>query len=266
MEGLVLQSAKGEPVTTSMKVAAAFNKRHDNVIQDIQTLSCSPEFNLLNFQEISYSDSMNRIQRGYEITKDGFAFLAMGFRGKKAAAFKEKFINEFNKREAIIKNGGLSTAPMNAAEMKLQVFRMLEEEASSLRHQNFLLSSAKELLEVEKDQLTTTVKKLEPKARVFDLMNNQEDKYTTDSIAHELGISSARKFNEMLQKDGIIKWDINGKKWMLRADYRGNAFTIDEKQEIPLPNGGIKLKYWMYWTGPGRIFLHQKYNPKAIAS
>ena len=36
----------------------------------------------------------------YRITRDGFAFLAMGFTGKKAAAWKEKFLEAFNAMEA----------------------------------------------------------------------------------------------------------------------------------------------------------------------
>ncbi|HHL2105229.1 TPA: Rha family transcriptional regulator [Escherichia coli] len=35
----------------------------------------------------------------YQITRDGFAFLAMGFTGKRAAQFKEAYINAFNQME-----------------------------------------------------------------------------------------------------------------------------------------------------------------------
>lgn len=38
------------------------------------------------------------------MTKDGFSFLVMGYTGAKAGEFKEKFINEFNRREALLKN------------------------------------------------------------------------------------------------------------------------------------------------------------------
>lgn len=40
----------------------------------------------------------------YEMTKDGFSFLVMGYTGKKAGEFKEMFINEFNKREMMLKS------------------------------------------------------------------------------------------------------------------------------------------------------------------
>ena len=35
----------------------------------------------------------------YEITKDGFVFLVMGYTGKKAAEFKEAYIKKFNETD-----------------------------------------------------------------------------------------------------------------------------------------------------------------------
>jgi Rha family phage regulatory protein len=94
-------------VTTSLKVAEVFGKRHDNVIQAIQRLECSENFRLLNFQESSTRQSMPnggvKEIPAYQITKDGFAFLAMGFTGKKAAQFKEAYIQAFNEKEAALK-------------------------------------------------------------------------------------------------------------------------------------------------------------------
>jgi hypothetical protein len=38
------------------------------------------------------------------MTKDGFMFLVMGYRGKKAATYKEAYIERFNQMEAFIKS------------------------------------------------------------------------------------------------------------------------------------------------------------------
>lgn len=92
------------PVVSSRKVAEVFGKRHDNVLQDIRGLMCSDKFRLLNFQESSYRNEQNKKQPEFTMTKDGFAFLAMGFTGEKAAAFKEAYINRFNEMEAFIRN------------------------------------------------------------------------------------------------------------------------------------------------------------------
>lgn len=84
-------------------VAQFFDKRHDNVIRDIENLDCSDEFRLLNFEESSYKNEQGKKQPCYYMTRDGFAFLAMGYRGKKAAKFKELYIKRFNEIEQFIK-------------------------------------------------------------------------------------------------------------------------------------------------------------------
>lgn len=83
-------------VTHSLKVARDFAKRHDNVLRDYERLDCSDEFNLLNYEEIEYVDDRGRLQRMIEMTKDGFLFLVMGYRGKKAVGIKEYYIKAFN--------------------------------------------------------------------------------------------------------------------------------------------------------------------------
>lgn len=104
MDDLVFQNSNGNDVTTSLIVAQVFGKEHKNVLRDIESLSCSEDFNRLNFERITYKDARNREQTAYEMTKDGFSFLVMGYTGAKAGEFKEKFINEFNRREALLKD------------------------------------------------------------------------------------------------------------------------------------------------------------------
>lgn len=89
----------GQAVTSSLAVAEYFCKQHKNVIQKIQALECSVEFAELNFQPSEYIDCTGRKLPCYQITRDGFAFLAMGFTGKCAARFKEAYINAFNQME-----------------------------------------------------------------------------------------------------------------------------------------------------------------------
>ncbi|MEY0302572.1 Rha family transcriptional regulator [Providencia manganoxydans] len=87
-------------ITSSLDVANYFNKLHKNVIQKIQSIECSEEFNQLNFKLVDYIDAKGEKRPMYEMTKDGFVFLVMGFTGKKAAQFKEAYIAEFNRMEA----------------------------------------------------------------------------------------------------------------------------------------------------------------------
>lgn len=89
----------GNMFTTSLTVAQAFEKEHFNVLRDIEKLECSETFRALNFEATEYQDAQGKMRPAYRMTRDGFSFLAMGFTGKKAAAWKEKFLEAFNAME-----------------------------------------------------------------------------------------------------------------------------------------------------------------------
>ena len=98
------------PMTDTLKVAEVFGKRHKNIIPAVKELDCSNEFRRLNFQPSYYLNEQNKRQPKFNMTQDGFTFLVMGFRGKKAAEFKEAYIKQFNEmREWISKREHLST-------------------------------------------------------------------------------------------------------------------------------------------------------------
>ena len=84
-------------------VAQFFCKEHKNVLRDIENLDCSAEFRQLNFEQSHYKNAQGKRQPCYAMTKDGFTFLVMGYRGKKAAKFKEMYIRRFNEMEQYIK-------------------------------------------------------------------------------------------------------------------------------------------------------------------
>lgn len=89
----------GRPVTTTKSVAAFFAKQHQHVTQKVESLECSEQFLTSNFSLVTYEHNGNTY-RMYEMTKNGFVFLVMGFTGKKAAEFKEAYISEFDKMES----------------------------------------------------------------------------------------------------------------------------------------------------------------------
>ncbi|MGL5239041.1 MAG: Rha family transcriptional regulator [Plesiomonas shigelloides] len=107
----------GHAVTTSLAVADYFTKRHADVIRKIELLECSPEFSQRNFARAEYTDDQGKKRPAYQITRDGFAFLAMGFTGKRAAQFKEAYITAFNAMESGLHTkmlrGELSNADYN---------------------------------------------------------------------------------------------------------------------------------------------------------
>ena len=99
----IYADGKGVAKVDSLTVADVFNKDHRNVIRDIRNLDCSDEFRLLNFEPSTYTNAQGHNQPCYNMTRDGFVFLVMGYRGKKAASFKEAYIKRFNEMGEFIK-------------------------------------------------------------------------------------------------------------------------------------------------------------------
>ncbi|MCS5499843.1 phage regulatory protein/antirepressor Ant [Lysinibacillus sp. A4] len=97
MDLVVIQNRQA--VTTSLQVAESFEKRHDNVLREIEGLLKIEEAQKY-FQAGAYEHPQNKQQyRMYYMNRDGFTLLAMGFNGKKALEFKLKYIQAFNKME-----------------------------------------------------------------------------------------------------------------------------------------------------------------------
>ncbi|MGL4938331.1 Rha family transcriptional regulator [Shewanella sp.] len=75
---------------TTLNVAEYFGKRRAHVLEKIEKLGCSSKFTSANFtvyvQQVSIGNGASRESKAYEMTKDGFMFLVMGFSGAKAAS------------------------------------------------------------------------------------------------------------------------------------------------------------------------------------
>ncbi|WP_106078224.1 Rha family transcriptional regulator [Chromobacterium amazonense] len=99
--------------TTSLKVAETFGRLHKDVLRRIEALDCSPVFTSAHFcahvHKVEVGQGARRESKYYEMTKDGFMFLVMGFTGKQAAQIKEGYINAFNwMAEQLSKGGGVA--------------------------------------------------------------------------------------------------------------------------------------------------------------
>lgn len=95
-----VQLKAGHAVTTSLAIAEAFGKQHKDVLRLLKNLDCSEEFNQRNFAPVEYRDGKGQNRPMYEVTRDGFIFVGMGFTGAAAGAMKEAYINAFNAMEA----------------------------------------------------------------------------------------------------------------------------------------------------------------------
>lgn len=96
----VVFARDGEAFANSRDVAAFFEKQHKDVLRAIENLNCSIEFNRRNFAPVDFVDAKGERRPSIDMTRDGFAFVGLGFTGAKAGVFKEKYIQAFNVMEA----------------------------------------------------------------------------------------------------------------------------------------------------------------------
>ncbi|QWU80830.1 phage regulatory protein, Rha family (plasmid) [Campylobacter novaezeelandiae] len=113
---VIFENKENQIFCTSLDVAKVFGKRHDHVLRDIENIlndlrEIGTSQDILNFGETYRNTEIRgfgkvkgktRKDRCYNLTRDGFSLLAMGFTGKKALQFKIAFINAFNEMEKLL--------------------------------------------------------------------------------------------------------------------------------------------------------------------
>ncbi len=145
---------KNQALTTSLKVADYFGKRHDHVVRDIENIlaqmaeeSHSPDLgNDMFFKKFYKAEEGGRKYSMYLMNKDGFTLLAMGFTGKKALKFKLGYIEQFNAMEKKLQE--LSDPVRIATRYQGKLTRMKEADV------------IKQLVEYAKNQGSTHANKL----------------------------------------------------------------------------------------------------------
>lgn len=243
---LVLTNQEGNNITTSHIVAEIFGKNHADVLRDIRNLHCSKEFHESNFAEclnIIQLETGNSRQKFYEITKDGFSFLVMGYHGKKAGAFKEKFLNEFNKREALLKDDDYIVA--RSQEILGRRLKALEQQ----------IKQRDERLQLQEQVIKTNT----PKAEYYDEVLQSDSTYTTNQIAKELGMA-APTLNKKLKQMGV-QYKQSGV-WMLYQRYQNKGYQKPRTHPYTGSDGEIHTKTYFVWTEQGRLFVHGFFKQK----
>lgn len=105
----IFADGKDTARANSLIVAKMFGKQHKHVLDSLQKITqpkngLSDEFIKMNFVKGFYTDSTGRKLPCYNMTRDGFTLLVMGFTGAKAMKFKEAYIKRFNEMEKLIFN------------------------------------------------------------------------------------------------------------------------------------------------------------------
>lgn len=201
----------GKATTTSMVVAEYFGKRHADVIRSIESMLQDADiFSRRNFALAEYTDEQGKPRPMYELDRDGFTLLAMGFTGKQALQFKLSYIDAFNKAEETLKQitAQLPTDPIMAQLAVLQ----------SVREQQLSLQSGVNVLAVGISETRNEVNHLKQNMRV-----ENWQQCNIKSAVHQ----KAAQFQDLYPASEY--GDIIRKIWR----YFKNKFNIPRYQELP---------------------------------
>lgn len=212
----------GEVFANSRDVAAFFGKQHGHVLRDIDNLIASePQLGLSNFGETPYVDNSNgQTYRAYNMDRDGFTLLAMGFTGGKALKWKLRYIEAFNAMEAEIRriaNSG-PTIDLNDAGALRGLLLTYSEKALVLEKRvQELLPSQEALNRISEADgslcITDAAKALQMRPKdVFDWLRQNGWIYRRPGSGHDLGYQSKtaaglleHKITTVLRADGSEK-------------------------------------------------------------
>lgn len=198
--------------TPSTRIAEVFGKEHRNVLRAIRSLECSEYFNALNFERVNYNDAKGEKREMYNVTKDGFMFLVMGFTGKQAAAIKEAYINAFNQMAEALQNKQHD----NGAVVALQ--------ATNQTLQNELLQLYRDKAQLLEQQLSHTKKVSTNKTPSNKYFEHRKHQFIQNVVRYLHSNPGANKSNVMAAA-GYKKDDKTARKWL--AEYEGIHWESD---------------------------------------
>ena len=98
----------GIPRVSSLDIAERFGKPHKDVLNVIRRIiaDLAPDFHERNFSPMSVDVKIGngavRKSPAYNLTRDAFSLVVMGFTGKEALAWKVRYIEAFNAMEAAL--------------------------------------------------------------------------------------------------------------------------------------------------------------------
>ena len=226
-------------------MAEKFGKRHDSILRDIDNLiSDSTKVWSEMFIESSYKNERGKIYRCFDMSRDAFSLLCMGFNGKKALEWKLRYIDAFNKMEEKLKTGDYLS---EEEKLKLQLFSKDPLEVAAAHNR---------LVELATAPLKAENEILKPKAEYHDEVLNKEGLIATTVVAKDLSFKSATKLNQIMNLNRVIFKNQSGT-WCPYAEYE---WLITEKYADYQSYDTENAKPCLKWTEKGRKWIVENYN------
>lgn len=234
---------KGNPIViehdggvfaNSRDIAQFFGKQHKNVLRDIENIEIDEEFARLNFELCNYTDQNGRKRKAYNLTKDGFTLLVMGFTGRKANEFKIRYIEAFNKMEEALRAQQEFKIPKTISEA-LRLAADEHEKVLELEHKIEVASEA---------------------VSFVDQFVNADGLYGLQNAARALG-QKPNKFVQKLKEKHLF---YQGGALVPKAQYRERGFF-----EVKCTMVDDKARYQTYMTPKGIKHFAEQFEMRESA-
>ncbi|ALV25075.1 phage regulatory protein, Rha family [Campylobacter iguaniorum] len=182
----------------TLHLAKVFGKNHHNILQAIKNLA-NDDFKSLNFKESVYINLQNKRQPCYNLTRDGFSLLVMGFTGAKAYRWKIEFIKAFNAMEAKLNHLKHIEQSNRIANLQAIQISQAKHHANQLNGYKSTFAKQKSKLEVLKAELVIA----NDKAKNPDIKSNDELKKRLEHLVKCTTVDAVCKALRQSEKDII---------------------------------------------------------------
>ncbi|EDO6788273.1 Rha family transcriptional regulator [Campylobacter coli] len=204
----------------SLDLAKVFNKNHKDVLETTKNQPQN-DFTESNFILSTYKDKKGELRPCYNLTRDGFSLLVMGFTGEKAYKWKVEFIKAFNEMEKRLRNIEYEKHDKLAFRQSLgyksQLKQQKEHYENKIKALKYDLEKKKELSfkrKLSKEELLELRKIL---ARDYGILCIKE--WEMSLVAEKIALESTR----------MTTWDAVVKKLKQSLDYWQNYEEYEEK-------------------------------------
>ncbi|HEF9749139.1 TPA: Rha family transcriptional regulator [Campylobacter coli] len=204
----------------SLDLAKVFNKNHKDVLETTKNQPQN-DFTESNFILSTYKDKKGELRPCYNLTRDGFSLLVMGFTGEKAYKWKIEFIKAFNEMEKRLRNIEYEKHDKLAFRQSLgyksQLAQQKEKYENKIKALQYDLENKKELSfkrKLSKEELLELRKIL---ARDYGMICIKE--WEMSLVAEKIALESTK----------MTTWDAVVKKLKQSLDYWQNYEEYEEK-------------------------------------
>jgi Rha family phage regulatory protein len=249
----VVFEREGAIYANSRDVAAFFEKRHDHVLRDIDNMLKqidSPDLGSSLFAEQAAPDGNGIERRTFDMTRDGFTLLVMGYDGQKAIRFKLAYLARFSAMEEALR-GPVALPDLSDPKVLQQL----------------LADHVGKRIDAERRALTAErlVEHAKPKVDGFDRIASATGSMSVSEADKALQCTRIKDLFDWLHAN---KWTFrrNGNKnWMAHHDVIRQGYIEHKVKTVAdTVNGGDKVVEQVMVTPAGLAKLALVLGPNAV--